>query len=416
MADAMIVSLGGTPEPVARAIAEHKPQFVCYLASQQSVYVLGKVQDMLKDQDVDIRDTKTVLVDDANDLVHCFEKALECGRFLDGKDVPRDRVVVDYTGGTKNMTAALAFATARKGYLFSYVGGTTRTKEGLGIVESGSEIVYTRVSPWQIFAVEEWYRLALLLEHYQYEAALDLIAETLTMQPKRERLRWEGLRSVVHGLHKWDNFIHKDALKELQTGMKALEEWAQISKDTRLETFISQGKTSLAFLQGMAAATKGFKSPSRHMVIDLLSNSERRAAQGRYDDATARLYRALEMHGQVAFMERTGAGTSDVPEDCLPEELRQEYVDRYRDARTGKIQIPLLAVFRVLKALDDPAAKTFFEIQEEFNKILSARNHSILAHGVQPVSGSTFTQFLGLIRNTFSLTETVVFPVLESPY
>ena len=40
----MIISLGGTPEPLARSIIEHRPHFVTFLASHNSVLVLGKVK------------------------------------------------------------------------------------------------------------------------------------------------------------------------------------------------------------------------------------------------------------------------------------------------------------------------------------------------------------------------------------
>ncbi len=42
-------------------------------------------------------------------------------------------------------------------------------------------------------------------------------------------------------------------------------------------------------------------------MIDLLRNAERRAARGRYDDAAARLYRALEMLAQMRMGARSPA-------------------------------------------------------------------------------------------------------------
>ena len=148
MTQAMIISLGGSPEPLVRSIAEHRPQFVTFLASQDSVVLLGKVMELLDQGGVPRPEHRVVLADDVNSLVHCYEKALKCARWLEDREFQADEVVVDYTGGTKSMTAALALATVGKGYRFSYVGGTSRTKGGLGIVETGSEAVHTGVSPW----------------------------------------------------------------------------------------------------------------------------------------------------------------------------------------------------------------------------------------------------------------------------
>lgn len=142
MPDALIISLGGTPEPVIASIETHAPRAVCFFASDQSVDLVGSIKDTLRQKGVVFKDTK-VLCDDINDLVHCYERALTCAERLlrVDPDLAPDDVVVDYTGGTKTMTAALALATVGKGFRFSYVGGKTRTKDGLGVVVSGKEVL-----------------------------------------------------------------------------------------------------------------------------------------------------------------------------------------------------------------------------------------------------------------------------------
>jgi CRISPR-associated protein (TIGR02710 family) len=204
MCQAMIISLGGTPEPLARSIAEHRPAFICFFASHDSVERLGQVRELLAQGGLSLPPKHIVLAEDVNDLVHCYEKALECARLLAARDIPPAEVVVDYTGGTKTMTAALALATVGKGYRFSYVGGEKRNKEGLGVVESGSDVVHTGVSPWQIFAVEEWQHLVLYVRQYQYEAALTLVSQTRQRLPGKEQLRWQGLEETLEGLLHWE--------------------------------------------------------------------------------------------------------------------------------------------------------------------------------------------------------------------
>ncbi|OQX91368.1 MAG: hypothetical protein B6D58_08485, partial [candidate division Zixibacteria bacterium 4484_95] len=51
-------------------------------------------------------------------------------------------IVIDLTGGTKQMSAALALAATEQGLKVSYVGGEERTKDGLGTVVSGTEKIY----------------------------------------------------------------------------------------------------------------------------------------------------------------------------------------------------------------------------------------------------------------------------------
>src|SRR5439155_26842666 len=74
MPSALIVSVGGTPDPVAFTLREHRPDFVCFLASQRSVDLVGQIKSAAS---LPIQDEK-VLVDDADDLLACYRAALDC--------------------------------------------------------------------------------------------------------------------------------------------------------------------------------------------------------------------------------------------------------------------------------------------------------------------------------------------------
>lgn len=416
MTQAMIVSLGGTPEPIVRTLCEHRPRFVCFLASHQSVYVLGQIKELLKAEGFAPQDSRTVLAENVDDLLHCYEKALECAHLLEKWNVNTNDVVVDYTGGTKNMTAALALATVGKGYQFSYVGGARRNKNGLGVVEDGSEIIHKGVSPWQIFAVEEWRQLVIYTRHYNYEAAHGLIQEIQKRQPKTDLIRWQGMAKTLSGLLQWDQFNHEKARPLFVEGIQELDRWSQLKGDKGIADFVRQSQACLIFLNEMAFETRGFKQPGSSLVQDLVANARRRADQGRYDDAVARLYRALEMQAQLAFFQKTGLSTSEVPFSAVPEDLRDEYCRFYKDSEKNVLKIPLYGVFRLLEKLDDPVGRQFFASEKEFLRILNARNNSILAHGMQPVKPSTYESLDGLIRSAFGIDKTVEFPHLTSPF
>lgn len=415
MCQAMLISLGGSPEPIARALAEHKPRFVCFLASHQSVDLIGKVRELLEAKGGSLPEKKIVLVDDINDLVHCYEKALVCARYLEPYYENPDQVVVDYTGGTKTMTAALTLATVHKGYRFSYVGGEVRNKGGLGVVETGHEVVHTGISPWEIFAVQEWNHLVLYVNHYQYEAALTLVRELKSRSNPGDQLLWQGLEQALQGLHAWDCFSHREALPLLRRGVDALEKVSALKPHPGVNEFIPQAKECLDFLISLSADTREFKTVSRLLAQDLLANAQRRAQQGRYDDAMARLYRTLEMLAQLSLKE-LGISTSNVPENQIPDPLKEEFLCRYRDPHDHKIKIPLEAAFRLLQALNHPEGIRFFQKSEDFRKILYARNNSILAHGLQPVTPETYEALIKLVSETFALQPKVTFPKLRFPF
>ena len=408
----LIVSLGGTPEPIIESIKRHRPKLICWFASERSVEKLGEIKEAIRKSGF-TSETKLFVVENPDDLINCYETAMKIAEFLKEKDISPGQVIVDYTGGTKNMTSALVLATASQNYLFSYVGGKERTKDGLGVVVSGKEEVKTTQSPWIIWAIEEKKKISIFFNSYQFEAAIEIIRETKRNLPERENLVWEALEKISEGYFSWDNFNHISAIKKISEGIKDLKTYTSIREEKRLMPFIDSIEGNLSFLKDMANATNGFKEIGYESAIDLFSNAYRRYEQGKYDDAVARLYRTLEMLGQIAFKEETGCSTSDVREEKLPKSLKKEYLIRYKSPEDGKIRLPLLATYRLLKEIGHPYGEYFFKYyQNRFRGLLNIRNSSILAHGVSPVKRSQFESFYQTIKEAFDLPEPIKFPKL----
>lgn len=412
MPRAIIVSLGGSPEPIVKTIEAHAPEFVCFLASQQSVDLVGEVKARLREKGIVIRDYK-IIVDDANDLIHCYEHALVCASEIERLEIPAKEVIVDYTGGTKSMTAALTLATVGKGFGFSYVGGRERTKEGLGVVIDGTEEVRTGLSPWQIFAVEEKKRIAQYFNSYQFEAAATALHQTKKDLQDADRLLWDRVELLCLGYRSWEGFDHREATSKLSQGAKGLGDYLALRKVPDLECFYAGVTANLDFLKRLQEGSRGFKAFHLTQAIDLVANARRRGEEGKYDDGVARIYRALEMIGQMEFDATFKCSTGDVKPKSIPASIREEYQHRYLDPRDEKIKLPLFATFRALKEAGNPRGLSFFAREEEFQKLLSARNTSILAHGLTPISEQTFRKLLdGLIEAFPEIGEEVPFPRL----
>ncbi len=152
----------------------------------------------------------------------------------------------------------------------------------------------------------------------------------------------------------------------------------------------------------------------RATVEDLVANAERRAREGKYDDAVTRLYRATEMVAQVRFLKKPlECTTSEVPVEKVPELVREEFCQRYFDPPTGKLRLPLYAAFRLLKAAGAPEGEEFFAREEAFKGLLNARNYSLLAHGATPIRPETYRQFKTLVCEVFGIGDLPSFPSLE---
>lgn len=416
MNGAMILSLGGSPEPLIKSITTHKPAFVCFLASQESLSQLGEVLRGLSAAGHSVAH-HTVVINDINDLVQCYTKALECAQVLREREFTSDRVIVDYTGGTKTMSVALSLATLGQGFRFSYVGGTDRTKEGLGQVISGTEFVQMSDGPWEIFSVEERKRIALHINNYQFPAALNqiegLLARNSLLPP--DRPLFKNLKQVLEGYRAWEQFRHKEAIRSLSQATKEWQDYIRPHQSHEgLNQFYTVVRENKRFLEDLQQQSDNFKEVCWPYVEDLVANAERRGEEGKYDDAVARLYRATEMIAQIQLARPPlHCKSDDVPIEKIPGALREEYIKKYQDPTEKKIKLPLFATYQLLQTIGDPKGEQFFSREKEFQALLRTRNYSILAHGIEPVKPETFQQLLALIRECFQVERSIQFPKLK---
>jgi len=171
---AMVISLGGSPQPVIASIAKYQPSFISFLASHDTCNLIADIEKTAKQTHSLQYKKEITLVDNINDLMHCYQKAEEAVQRILKKNYNKDEVIVDYTGGTKNMSVALSLAAVTHGFSFSYVGGTERTKDGVGIVMDGTEEVYQSINPWDFLALDEKKKIAAFVNAADFKAAKNL--------------------------------------------------------------------------------------------------------------------------------------------------------------------------------------------------------------------------------------------------
>ena len=154
------------------------------------------------------------------------------------------------------------------------------------------------------------------------------------------------------------------------------------------------------------------------MNHDLISNARRRAElESKHDDAVARLYRVMEAIAQFKLKSTYGIDSSNVNENVIPVDVREEVVSRYRDNKDNKIKLGLYVSYDLLKRLDDPLGKSFFGFYEkEIRGLLDIRNNSILAHGFRSVSQDTYEKLLDVILKFSGIKREDLpeFPLLET--
>lgn len=407
MCKAMIITVGGTLAPIIKSVCEYRPDFVSFFASQDTSDAVKTVKDEVLKKGIIIKSELT-LADNVNDLFHCHKKAEETVQRVLAREYDKNEVIVDYTGGTKTMSVSLALATINHGFLFSYVGGSERTKDGVGIVVDGKETIYQSINPWDFLALEERKKIALLFNQYQFKAAKDL-TDGLAEKRIKKSTSFKKLGFLIEGYYKWDLFRHKEARDHFKRAKidELLEE-----DDEFIRIFAQETKKRLNFLENIIADGN---SPSLNFILDMYSNAERRFEGGGVDDAILRLYRIIEMGAQERLLNRYGIDASDIKAGQIPRKLLDRFIKDYKNDSDGRIKIPQTAAFELLDALDDDLGKLFQEKKSNFLKVQHSRNHSYLAHGFESSKEGTYISLKNIIIEfgIFKPDEAPVFPKMD---
>jgi CRISPR-associated protein (TIGR02710 family) len=405
----MLMTLGGSPEPLKKSIETNRPERVIFLASHDSVCLAGEVFKGLEKKP----SAAYEITEDPNLLYECYKAARRCVNRIKKTDVSPENIMVDYTGGTKVMTAALILATVGLKYRFSYVGGDRRNKNGVGTVIDGHEKMFEEMSPWSIFAEEERRQVITLFNNRRFSAAIAIIDMANEHDlPIQIRDYFGFIQPLAQGFLKWDQFEHKDALPFLGEGISLLEDYVRVYPDKALETFCNLLKKCKKHLEAVVSFTHGLNKKHPVLIDDLLNNARRKISDKRYDDAAARIYRAFELYGQILFEEVAGCSNDKVKSEIVPEDLKEEFVRKYRDSNSRYLKLPLTATFEYLKFKEHEAGIRFFEKEKEIKNIQSNRNSSILAHGIQPVTESAIRSIFKTVTDFVQVTSFFDFPKL----
>jgi CRISPR-associated protein (TIGR02710 family) len=383
--------VGGSPEPIVAALKQWRPGRVRFVHTPQTKDdVAAKVVPMARAERVDLDAGRYDLFElpDGQDIASCLDhlRQLTPIAFEWAARGESFQVVVDFTGGTKCMSVAISIQASHWPCLFSYVGGKERTKDGVGIVVSGSEIVRHAQNPWDALGHQAVDDFVVLFDQHAYLAAANVAAATMRRVSRPDRKReLSSLEQLAKALDAWDRFDHTTSKNLFESVNKSANDLRAALGPTRGDRVLAGAAQLVTHLGQLGQVPP----PSRHHVLDLLANAKRRKDEGRFDDAVARLYRALEAIAQVGLKEGHGVeSTEKVPLKQVPESLRATWAAR---ATEGVVALGLQDDYALLAALSDPVGQKFQSAGLSSTKSpLVARNRSILAHGFERVTEAVF--------------------------
>lgn len=410
----LLCTVGGSHEPILTALRQTTPDFTCFICTDRDpatgrpgsdVQILGKgscIKARPSDEKPSLPNipTQARLREDQYEVVHVPADDLdEVFRILRdaiqnfGQHFSGARLLADYTGGTKTMTAGLVSAALESdGVELQLVTGS---RADLVKVRSGMEAV-TQANVERVRLERAMRPYVTAWRRYAYAEAQQGLAALPRPRDRDLAARLAMLRDLSRGLDAWDRFDHGVALECLEPYRPRI------------------GASWTLLLAALKRLTTGDEIQEPARLLDLWRNAERRAAQGRYDDAVARVYRLLEWSAQWLLRSRCGIDTGDVSPERVPPDMALAPNSK------GQIQIDLVRAWQLLThhQPDSPAGAFFRAERNALLDWLHMRNHSILAHGFRSVAESDWRKTVewaqaGLL--SVLLQETAALKIREMP-
>lgn len=375
----LIQTVGLTEGPIVASLKEHRPDMAVFLASQDSIQFVERAL-----AEVPLPKHKALLIQDPEEMEEVFSAARRAYRLLKGAGV--EEYLADPTGGTKTMAAGLSLALAGLGFTFVYVGGSRRGQDGRVI--RGHERVRTLADPTERFHVFERRAFMRAWNGWRMRSAveiMDRILEDQELMESSERTYYEALRNIAWGMFEWDRFHHTEAYKLLKDALPDAIEIAETWDHRGTLRLLRALEERLQELDQVRRAVQSGHSTFA-VLADLLANAERRAEAGRYDDALARLYRAVELAIEAHFNEHYNGMHLKNPKTWPKAlDIRKDLKLRASDLYGLSAVLDLAMDLAIALGEKGSLPQNLFAQQDRLLSLTRERNRSILAHGVEAV-------------------------------
>ena len=410
-----LATLGGSPDPVFLPIGNLPDLKQChFFATEQSQSSASEHLANLPG----IIDVHIILTDDPNDLAATYQSFRRAMLALTELANTPENILCNITGGTKPMSAALMMLATEFQLPMTYIGGSMRDKDGVGTVVPGHEQELPQQNPWKVLGLTEIRRIKHLWDSAHFTAA----SEILTMTGKR-------LQAPIWQTHALLADAHAARLRfDFTTAHKTLKKVRRDLPDTHpLQPELHSLRKTC---QTLAKSTSPGAGDPHLLLTELLASSALANSQHRYEDAAARLYRAIELWAQIHLFEQTNSSYWDGKlryhrnEDKtrgdpypVPAVLTEpSFLESIRCLNSFPERLTLTNLFLALDALQfGPARQIASDILRgrkgsKFILMSAKRNESILAHGTVAVTKQKFDEMQNTLYHLIP-----DFPAAEHP-
>ncbi|SHH26734.1 CRISPR-associated protein, TIGR02710 family [Thermosyntropha lipolytica DSM 11003] len=412
--DLFIATLGGAWAGTAHVISLLAPRQVLLICTEESRRHLDSLYKHIAPV-IPLSAVYWEMINDSNDVLQVYQVIKNyCWR-------RRERIktlALDFTGGTKTMSAGLILAGTVLGAAdFYYLGN----EEGAYLNDlrrprPGSEMLIKVEHPFAVFGDLEAENAQRLAGQYNYHSAASIYKQLMGKVPDPRYFELHYL--LCRSYNRWDNLEIKEAGEVIKELINRIRQYRYEDFAPRFVQILPVLEKQAAYLDRLAPIQeKDFHITEAlnaefavALVMTIYTNALRRERQGKLDMATLLLYRTLEMISQFTLLLNYGLDTAEPEYEKLPmkkEELYEKMAEIYKKAQLSvpaelPDKISLLHGYALLKALDDPLVQNvnIKQISEQSNM----RNNTIFAHGfafIKPAAYEAFKRTVNALLEAF---------------
>jgi CRISPR-associated protein (TIGR02710 family) len=390
-----ILTIGLSSEPAVYSLQQINPDFAAFICTRESANTLDKVWEVISLPQSHVWQREIAdAPDQIGRLVHEFYNAFLWLR--DDCDVQPQQIQIDPTLGRKWMSAGVTMIASYLGLSMSYT--DVRFKDNKPDPTTMRFIPLGNAYDQTGFLEAEKARE--LFNQFEFSAASEVF-ERLRPTLSASADLYAGLAQLARTLHRWELFEHYD--RSLRDDFnRAFNHLDRSAYSGAVPHGFADFLAETRRLADAVDEVTGVLKPCLMATVDLLLNAERRVRQGRYDDATARSYRALESLSQLYLATRFQLATSNPDYSQLTQAQREAIV---ANGLSLSAKIALEEGWRLLWALRDDSAQEVLEqrkngkLYNKFQGVLDDRNNSILAHGWNPVGAERARRMVGRLKD-----------------
>ena len=374
---------GSIVEALSLSAGQMGPGFVLLLTTDASADNAKAIIEQLQRTDRDSR--VHVLAAAPEHAERLYQETVDAiATSLREQSIDPENATADLTSGTKPMSAALTMAAVKLG--LGYLRYVAVQKTAAHEVCAGTEEMRTfRPAGFRASLLLD--SAEALMRQYRFDAVRLLLADMPEhLLSDTDMATRNCLLCLADAYSHWDLFRHIQ--------FKAAYDKARFGVETRLQAFEASDATVSAVMQLGQGLHSGRLNDLA--VVDLINNARRRIEEGKFDDATARLYRACEMLAQWQLSTK-GIATDNVDLTKVPAGSKT-WLERCRSGPKREIQLGLHKSYQLLNEMDVGLGPAFLK-DTALAAVLRDRNYSILAHGTKPVAKEACGKLLNCVED-----------------